>query len=574
MRFYPDGFPIDAWTDSSYDKWFRAHRASEEELEAQRSSWTRFDIQPTFSFIVPLYKTPSEYLHTMADSVLAQTYPKLQLVLVNASPEVGELNIEIDGISRRDSRVVVVNMERNLGITENTNAGISASTGEFCCFLDHDDYIDPNLLYEYVSRINEMPDTDVLYCDEDLVIKSGSGFLHKNPFIKPDFSPELLLCRNYIVHLMTIRRSLIEGMPRPDVSFDGSQDYNMALFATGEARSVAHIQKVLYHWRISDTSTATNPDSKPYSLRSCRKAIDAQLRRCGVAGNIIGTGLYLLHNIWFEAASAPSVSVVVDLVDCHRDSAWSIEFVGQLDVPSNVEIIVLLDSEDSFSLCPTEYRVVVTDLRSRLGRYNLASKYCGGEQILFLDGDCLFVTPEPIEQLSSLCAVQGMGVSAPKQLYRDGRNKSFGVAVTPERIMPMYRGYEDSFPGYQCNLRAFQNVSAVALQGLCVRRSLFEELGGFDESFGNEAGAVDLCIRVRETGARLAVTPTVKLEIDERCPVPYFDISDQAGEYSAEDVRRFDRKWPGLRSSGDPFLNCNLDQSSNYQQLSREDLIR
>ncbi len=135
MRFYADGFPIDAWMDKSYDEWFHAHKAGEAELARQREAWVDFSIQPTFSFIVPLYKTPSEYLHTMVDSVLAQTYPNLQLVLVNASPELEELRAEVAAYCAKDGRIDVVDLKDNLGITENTNAGLEVATGEFCCFL-------------------------------------------------------------------------------------------------------------------------------------------------------------------------------------------------------------------------------------------------------------------------------------------------------------------------------------------------------------------------------------------------------------------------------------------------------
>lgn len=572
MRFLLNGFPVHAWDDESYDSWFRTHVAGSQRLDSQRDNWRMFPIKPQFSFIVPLYKTPKPYFRTMVDSVLGQTYPNLQLVLVNASSESIQLKQEIESYRAVDSRIIVVELERNLGITENTNAGLRAATGDFCCFLDHDDYIDADLLYEYVAAINDDPEIEVLYCDEDMVVEdSRTGtFKHCHPLIKPEYSPELLLCHNYIVHLMTIKRSIIEAMPCPDSSFDGSQDYNMVLFSTSHARKVKRVPRIMYHWRISESSTATNPDSKPYSLRSCRKAISAQLERGGIDASIIGMGLYLVHGIWFDKGTNGTVSLVADVTDCNRELSWFSEFALQMITGLDVELIVVGSPADvcAYREAGGPGRTVSLEAGGRLSRYNRAAKLANGDNLIFIDADCLFSSADPFGQLGALCSLEGVGVSAPKQLYRNGINKSYGVALSPERVMPMYRGYEDSCPGYQCNLRMMQNVSAVALQGLCIRRRLFERLDGFDEAFGPELGAVDLCHRVRMQGLRVAVTPTVKLEINEFAPERPFDIAHNAADYPDCDVDRFDAKWSGVRDAGDPYLNPNLDQSSNYQQLS------
>ena len=568
-----DGFPIDVWTDSAYQAWFDAHVPSDAELSRQRIESGSFSYQPVFSLIVPLYKTPLDYLKVMSDSVLNQTYGNLELVLVNASPESAELSHAVEDLSASDDRVKVVTLDDNYGITENTNHGIDAATGDFCCFLDHDDYIDANLLFEYVKALNEDSSIDVMYCDEDLVVwdEEGKRFTHQNPFIKPQFSPELLLCRNYIVHLMTIRRSIIDSMPRPDSSFDGSQDYNMVLYATHVARRVHGVQKVMYHWRISETSTATNPDSKPYSLRSCRKAQWDQLDRRGIDGSIVRSGLYLLHNVWLEHG-AQSISVICDIEDVRRDAQWFVEFFDHSVGSALPQLILTGDSSSlDMALLGKSYRgeLVFIDCANanRYTRLNAASKAAAGDFLVFLDAGCVLSTPDALGQLIAMASLDGIGVSSPKTLYRDGSNKTYGVAVTPERIMPMYRGYQDDFPGYQCNIRAFQNVSAVGLQGLTTSRELFNRLGGFDERFTDELGAVDYCIRVREGGYRLVAMPTVKLELDEECPEQRYDCALNAQDYSDVGIAKFDAKWPGLRFKGDPYLNVNLDQSSSYCQI-------
>lgn len=564
-----DDFPIDAWTDPTYEEWLNQQVPTGAELAEQRERARAFEYQPSFSFIVPLYKTPLDYLDVMARSVLEQTYPNLQLVLVNASPEISELRNAVKRLAEEDSRVSVVTLDGNYGITENTNQGISSATGDFCCFLDHDDYIDRNLLFEYVLALNSDPDIDVLYCDEDLVLydEQSETFHHQNPFIKPAFSPELLLCRNYIVHLMTIRRSIINQMPTPDKRFDGSQDYNMVLYATSAARKVRNIQKVMYHWRISETSTATNPDSKPYSLRSCRLAIANQIERQKCDASIVGSGLYLVHNLWFNLHDKPKVSLIVDTVDRNRSAELFLEMFSQNNAYPHCEII-LLSNKDQPTLSKEEPYIWVKSEGPLFARYNAGAQRSTGEYLIFLDSDSLFISANPIEQLIGMCEREGVGIASPKVLYRNGRNKQLGAAITSERIMPLYRGYEDDFPAYQCNLRTFQNVSAVGIQGLTVASTLFGQIGGFDERYKSEIGTADFCKKVTTANKRIVATPTVKLEENEKCPEkPY--AKDNAPDYLDSDLAMFDTAWPNARIQGDPFLNRNLDQASSYCQIPK-----
>ncbi len=572
-------FPIDAWTDSGYEAWFKRHKATEAELLLQRTAATSFELQPKFSFIVPLYKTPLPYLAVMADSVRNQTYGNLELVLINASPEMAELKEAVNALAALDERVRVVEVAENLGITENTNAGLAEATGDFCCFLDHDDFIEPDLLFEYVKAINEQSDIDVLYCDEDLVEEGARGtFKHLHPLFKPQITPELLLCKNSVVHLMTVRRELLDRMPRPTCTFDGAQDYNMILWCSGAARRVHGVQKVLYHWRISAESTAANPDAKPYSQKSYRLAANGELARRGGAGRIVSSGIVNVHNVWFKPADAPTASVIVDCEPWAEEPAAEgacpfntidrfVEFFEQNNSLAGTEV-VLVNAGSAHKELPKGFRTVEAPAGSGLlARLNAGAAAATGDYLVFADAGCFFDSPEPLEQLIGACTLDGVGIAAPKVLYRNGRNKTYGVAVTPERVMPLYRGYEDDFPGYQCNIRSFQNSSACGLQGLCIERGLFDELGSFDVRFAGELGAVDLCHRVLERGMRVANLCTVKLRTDDVPPAHYYVPAENAPDYPASEVALFDEKWPDVRAAGDPYFSPNLDQRSNYCQI-------
>lgn len=570
-----DDFPIDAWTDPSYEAWFKRQAVSADGIKSQIEQSKEFPYQPKFSFIVPLYKTPLDYLHVMADSVLSQTYSNLELVLVNASPENEALAKEVEQYCARDSRVIHVPLDDNYGITENTNEGLAVATGDFCCFLDHDDFIEPNCLYEYVAALNDDKTIDVLYCDEDIVALSEEGPRFQNPLFKTAYSPELLLCKNYIFHFMAIRRELILAMPRPSKEFDGSQDFNMVAWCAEHARRVCNIEKVLYHWCMSSTSTALEPDSKPYVRVACRKTIEGELSRRNIAGSIMSSDIAGIHTIWFAQSAGKSLSVIVDCTD--RAQGWVndrpverfIDYFFQNRMKQDIELILINAGEniqEREGVCIKQISVEVQKT-SQFTCFNQAASISSQEYLLFLDAGCSFLSAEPLIQLVEMCSCEGIGVSSPKVLYRNGINKSYGVAMTPERIMPLYRGYDDTFPGYQCNLRAFQNSSACGIQGLCTRKSLFNSLGGFDESFKGEIGAADYCKRVRDAGYRMAQMCTVKLEVDEPCPQPRYDCATNAMDYSEVDLIRFDRKWPGFRDKGDSCLNRNLNQGSSYFQI-------
>lgn len=546
------GGPSTAWSQRGYEAWFRAHRATASELAAQRE--TRFEIQPRFSIIVPLFKTTPDYFDRVVASVVDQTYPRFELILVNASPEDAVLAAAVEAACACDERVREVRLDGNHGITENTNRGIDAATGDFLCFLDHDDFIEPDLLFEYAKALQANSQIDVLYCDEDLVDVDSRGVIHHvHPLFKPAYSPELLLCKNYIVHLMTIRADIVRSMPRPTRAYDGAQDYNMILYATSQARAVHGVQRVLYHWRMSEQSTAAKPHAKPYSQRAYRRSAFNRIGSEYANGKIVGSGIINIHNVWFEShGDAPRVSV---LVDCGAEGSPDDELrafeegFAQTNGYENFEMLFTQPGKDLYA------------------RLNEAARQATGEYLLFVSAQDLFLSAQPLEQLLGLCSNDRIGAVASKTLYVDYSVKNYGIAVTPETIMPLYRGYADEFPAYQCNTRAFQNLSAVSWEGMMVARSDFDAVGGFDESFESVVGSADFCHRLLERGLRIVQVPTVKMQSAEEPAKRPFDHESNSQDFSSDDIARFDMKWPGVRMKGDPFFNRNLDQASEYYRI-------
>ncbi len=563
-------FPIDAWTDPVYTDWSAQNKASEETLDNERNF--QYNLQPKFSFVVPLYKTPLDYFNMMVKSVLDQTYPNFELILVNGSPDLDYLSDAISLCCESDDRVIEVRLENNLGIAENTREGVAVSGGDFVCFLDHDDSIEPNLLYEYVKDINEDHSIDIIYCDEDLMEVRGAHAAYFNPLFKPSYSPELLLCKNYILHLLCIRRSVLDLMEPLSSDLDGAQDYHMITQGAKYARKIHHVQKVLYHWRVSDTSTAANPDAKPFGLSAYKNAILKQVDERWNSASIISSGIPNIFNIWFERPQNEDLISVIVSCDSDRDVKDFKRRFEEINSWRSIELVFIGNGLSASKIEDDDVKVIELDaFINEYDQFNIAAKHARGEFLLFMDKGDVFVTAEPLEQLYALASSEGVGVTGPKSLYSDGTNKCYGVAITPERIMPLYRGYPDDFPGYQCNLRAFQNVSAISKDGMMISKSIFEEVGGFDPAYSSEIGVADLCKKVTDIGYRIVTTPTVKLQTSDKCPENRYDNKTNAPDFAFEDLVLFDQKWPSVRLAGDPYFNKNLDQGSSYFQIAKSE---
>src|SRR5689334_18387298 len=251
-----------------YARWITKHEPSTAVLQKQRT--TAFARRPTISLIVPTYNTPAEYLDEMIQSVLAQTYPHWELCVADGHSSVNWARPTLERYAQQDPRLRVTFLPANRGIADNTNAALALARGEFVALLDRDDTLAPFALFEVVRAINEQPEADLIYSDEDKLDETGRRV---DPCFKPDWSPDTLRSHNYVCHLLTLRRELIERLGGLRDGFDGAQDYDLVLRASEQARRIVHVPRVLYHWRMHPQSTAANTDSKRYLVEAGRKAL-------------------------------------------------------------------------------------------------------------------------------------------------------------------------------------------------------------------------------------------------------------------------------------------------------------
>ncbi|MCI1666010.1 MAG: DUF4422 domain-containing protein [Atopobiaceae bacterium] len=558
-----------------YDYWFRdVHRVFPGELEVERS--THFGTEPTFSIIVPLFRTPIDFLRDMADSVLAQSYANWELVLVDASPEDAELSAVVDEYCRRYARIKRVDVAENRGITENTNEGIKAAAGDFLCFLDHDDVIEPDALYCYVRAINERPDTDMLYCDEDK-LKDGR---YVEPFLKPDWNPDLLLGMNYVCHFLTVRKSIVDGLELPGREYDGSQDWHMTFRVGERARHVYHVPRVLYHWRIHENSTAASAAQKDYTLDSSLLSVRTHLERSGIKGTVRESPLSPRRFVVdYDLADRPLVSIVIPNKDNVRMLARCLTSVLRHSTYSNYEVVIVENNStdpETFAyyeqVCRAHGNVRVVTLEgmegfnfSRIVNFGVAASK--GDYVLMLNNDVEVLTPGWIEQMLGNCMREDVGVVGAKLLFPDHTTQHAGVTFGTEGPCHLYYLLPERVGGnFEATLLA-RDMVAVTGACLMISREEYDAVGGMEEGLAVNYNDVDLCLKVVERGHHVVYCPTAQLL--------HYESVSRGSETSGDKARRFRtekgefmRRWPAYFEDGDPFGNPNFIPGNAYCALN------
>ena len=328
-RFEPEEVP--------YGPWYDAYAPTREELEKQKKR--KWKYAPKISVVVPAYETPEKFLCQMIDSLLEQTYENWELCIVDASPGNASMEYVLREYANRDSRIQWKKLEKNLGIAENTNAAFAMASGDFVGLLDHDDLLAPNALYEIAAALEKEPDIDVLYTDEDKV--RGDSLEHFQPHLKPDFNLDLLRSNNYICHFFVAKRTLVEQVGGFLAAFDGAQDHDFIFRCVEQAEHIHHIPEILYHWRTHQSSTADNPDSKRYAFEAGRRAVEENLERCGLKGQVSHTKDYGFYRVTYPVQGRPFVSIIIPNKDAKEDLEKCVNSILTKSTYENYEILIV-----------------------------------------------------------------------------------------------------------------------------------------------------------------------------------------------------------------------------------------
>ena len=561
---------LDASADPYYAEWLAGHRRTPFELSEQRRA--HFAYEPRFSIIVPLFKTPAAFFTAMVDSVRAQTYPLWELVLVNASPESTELARLVSEACAADDRIVHVDLDENRGISLNTNAGIAVATGDFISFFDHDDVLEPDILFEYARAINEHPTCDLLYCDEDKLLPDGT---YTEPFFKPTFSLDLLRCNNYVCHMLTIRTSLLATLEPNTPQFDGAQDHNLTLEAIEHTRYVHHVPRILYHWRVSPSSTAGGGDTKPYATQAGIRAVQAHLDRLGIDATVTAATRPFTYEVAYTVPEPhPLVSIIIPTSDHVELLRACVTSIMEKTTYNAFEIVVVENNsrkDETFAYYdelerswPERVRVVRwEDTEGRGFNFsaliNFGAAEARGDLLLLLNNDTELITDTWLERMVGNCLRPEVGVVGVRLLYPDGTVQHAGVNLTGGSGH-LFRDLPAEGRGYFWLAASQRNLSAVTGACMMVRRDVFQKLGGFDESFAVAFNDVDFCLKAREQGLLVVYLPSVELVHRESISRGFDEDPTGRARY-IEEESHIHAKWSRIFAEGDPYYTPNLRPS-------------
>lgn len=561
-RFEPEEVP--------YGPWYQAYVPDQETLEAQKKH--KFDYRPLISIAVPAYQTPVEFLKQMIESLISQTYPEWELCIANASPDNEEMQRVLADYSAKDSRVRFCNLKENLGIAENTNRAFSMAKGEFMGLLDHDDLLAPNALYEIVQALQDHPQADALYTDEDKVTTEMDE--HFQPHLKPDFNLDLLRSNNYICHFFVVRRSIVEKAGGFRKEFDGAQDYDFIFRCTENAREVLHVPEILYHWRTHKASTADNPASKMYAFEAGKRAIEANLERTGTKGVVSHTQDLGFYHVKYPVQGKPLVSVIIPNKDEKETLQTCMEMLNNNTSYQNFEIIIIENNSTTDEIF-RYYKELSKDPRIHLLRWgkefnysainNFGVAHAKGEYLLFLNNDIKSINPDWMEELLGVCQRPEVGGVGAKLIYPDNTIQHAGCVVGMGGIAGhMFVDMPADRTGYLHKASLLQDMSAVTAACLMMKKEVFEEAGGFTEELAVAFNDVDLCLKVRKNNHLIVYDPYAKLY--------HMESKTRGAEDSKEKVRRFQTEieymrchWLDILKNGDPYYNKNLSLTKwNY----------
>ena len=556
---------------ADYDTWLRIMRVSRQELFAQRK--TKFSYAPKFSVVVPLYHTPAKFLKDLVRSMMYQSYANWELCLVNASPEDVHLTSLLENWAMRDKRIRVIRLEKNLGIAQNTNAGIAASTGEFIAFLDHDDFLEPDALFCYADALNKDKTIDVFYSDEDKTDEYAAHYFY--PHFKSDFNIDLLHANNYMCHFLAVRKSLVDTVGGLNEKFDGAQDYDFVLRLTENTKKIYHCPRILYHWRCSNQSTAANQGNKMYAIHAGKAALNAHYKRIGWNARAQEGAVDGWYQTKFTLKEEPLVSILIPNKDHTDDLDVCLNSFFERADYQNYEFIII----ENNSVLPETFayyekiekehdnvKVVYWEAGFNYSAINnFGFKFAKGDYIMLLNNDVELITPDIFQSMLGFCMRPEVGIVGAKLFYNDHTVQPAGVLVGAGGLADhVFKGIHEDDPGYMGRAISSQDVSAVTAACLLVKRSVYEEVGGLEDEFQVAFNDVDFCLKVRKAGYLIVYDADVKLFHYESKSRGMEDTTERFIRFGNE-MMLLNSKWDILSTFVDPYYNPNLSYLEYYK---------
>ncbi|HCY9017953.1 TPA: glycosyltransferase family 2 protein [Enterococcus faecalis] len=550
---------------ASYPNWLARNEVLD--IEAMTQEIATFHYQPKISIAMPVYNVEEKWLRLCIDSILNQVYTNWELCMADdasTDPNVKKILTEYQQL---DERIRVVFREQNGHISEATNTALAIATGEFVALLDNDDELAINAFYEVVKVLNENPELDLIYSDEDKIDMDGN---RSDPAFKPDWSPDLLLGTNYISHLGVYRRSILEEIGGFRKGYEGSQDYDLVLRFTEKTTKerIKHIPKVLYYWRMLPTSTAVDQGSKGYAFEAGLRAVQDALVRRGINGHATHGAANGLYDVYYDIESEKLVSIIIPTKNGYKDVQRCVSSIIEKTTYQNYEIIMA----DNGSTDPKMHELYAEFEQQLPGRFfvesidipfnfstinNRAAKKAHGEYLLFLNNDTEVITENWLTLMVSFAQQERIGCVGAKLLYPNNTVQHAGVILGLGGVAGHgHYGYPHGDLGYFGRLAINVNYSAVTAACLLMKKADFDAVGGFEEAFTVAFNDVDLCLKVQALGRDNVWLHEAELYHFESQTRGYDDKGKKKKRFEQEKVM-MEEKW-GPLIENDPFYNPNL----------------
>lgn len=576
-------------TTSDYQRWIeRNDTIRDDDRKAIARHIGTFQRRPLISVVMPAYETDERLLREAIASVEAQLYPHWELCVADdASPGPHVWRV-LQEAAARDARIKVVRRESNGHISAASNSALALASGEFVALMDHDDVLPEHALYEVAAAIDEQPDLDLIYSDEDKIDGQGRRF---EPYFKTDWNPELLLSHNMVSHLGVYRRALIERVGGLREGFEGSQDYDLTLRVSEltQPSRIRHIPAVLYHWRQQADVGSFSEQALERCADAGRRAVAEHLERIGA--ECAKVEVQPNAPAWVHVSRAcptpePLVSVIIPTRDRVELLGPCVEgLLNRTDYPS-IELLIV----DNGSVEPETHALFESlreDARVRVlprpGAFNYSAlnnsaiAASRGEIVLLLNNDIDVIEGGWLREMVAHAVRPEVGAVGARLLYGDGRVQHGGVILGVGGVPPvaghLYVGAPRDDLGYFGHLQLTRNVSAVTGACLAMRREVFDRAGGLDEA--NLAVAfndVDLCLKVRELGLSVVWTPKAELYHLESASRGS-DLRPEHSERFRREINHMRKRW-GAALDDDPFYGPNFDRMHGDYRLAEQPLRR
>ncbi|MFZ5863091.1 MAG: glycosyltransferase [Nitrospirota bacterium] len=548
-----------------YRFWITKHEPTRAEFPTMRAESTAWSYRPLVSLVTPVFNPTRYALTRCLESVADQLYDRWELCIVDGGSDQPYVREIIEAFTGREPRVKFLRLDKNRGIAGNANEALRLASGEYVGFLDHDDMLAPFALHEVVKLLNQGSPTDIIYSDEDKVPASGTR--RYDPEFKSGWAPDTFLSYNYLCHFAVVRKRILDELGGFREGYDGAQDYDLLLRAVEKTQAIRRIPKVLYHWRAATASTAAGVKVKPYAVSAAKRAIAEHLTRRGLDAEVLDGDALGSYRVKYRVRPGQHVTIIVPT----RDKLHLLErCVSSVLAKTRHEVFTILIVDNGSREPETlAYFDRVTDhAKVRVARYdqpfnfsavnNFAVRGTDSDYLVFLNNDTEVINPEWLDAMLEFAQRDDVGAVGAKLYYPNDTIQHAGTIVGYWGVADhAHKHYPRSARGYMGRINIIQNLTAVTAACMMMRRTVFDEVGGFDEAFSHSFNDVDLCLRIRDKGYLVVYTPYAELYHHESVSRGHDDKPEERARLDRE-IALMKTRWKRVFDAGDPYYSPNL----------------